>query len=301
MRFSIRESGLEGARLLRVVAGPLLNRFAARTNFLIVIGGAALGLILLAVSIGPLVMQTDALSFERGKELLPPSADHWFGTDRFGRDFFARVLEGGRVSLTAAFIAMSLILAIGITLGAIAGYLGSWVDGAVMRIVDVLLALPPFVAAIAIAGLFGTGLQVILIGVVTLWWAWYARITRGIVLQVKERLHVDAAKAAGATTFSIVFREIVPLAAGPVIVVATLDLGSLILTIAGLSFLGLGEQPPNPEWGTLLSEGRAYFLVSPHLTLFPGLMIFLTVLALNLLGEGLHERLDPYNLAGRGG
>ena len=180
--------------MLRVVAGPLLNRFAARTNLLIVIGGAALGLILLAVSIGPLVMQTDAFAFERGKELLPPSSDHWFGTDRFGRDFFARVLEGGRVSLTAAFVAMSLILAIGITLGTIAGYLGSWVDGAVMRIVDVLLALPPFVAAIAIAGLFGTGLQIILIGVVTLWWAWYARITRGIVLQVKERLHVDAAK-----------------------------------------------------------------------------------------------------------
>ena len=279
--------------------GPRLRSFAPRSP-LLTSGTVLLGLIAVAVSVGSLVFSVDAFEFRTTTALAPPSAEHWFGTDRFGRDMFARVLEGGRVSVGTASAAMVAILVIGVTLGSIAGYAGRWVDGVIMRVVDVLIALPSFIVALVAAGLFGASLKVVLIAIIGLWWVSYARITRGVVLQAKEQPHVVAARAAGASPMTILVREVLPQVVGPVVVVATIDVGHVILAIAGLSFLGVGAQPPTPEWGTMLSEGREYFLSAPHLMVFPGLAIFLTVLATNLLGEGLQERLDPHSLAGRG-
>lgn len=223
----------------------------------------------------------------------PPSKDYWFGTDEIGRDVLSRTIYAARVSLTTALIAVGLALLIGIPLGAIAGSIGGWVDNVIMRITDVFLSFPPLLLAIALVALMGSNLQNAVIAIAVSWWPWYTRLVRGQAISVKERKFVQAAETIGTSRRKIIFSHILPNTISPVIVQASMDMGGVILTIAALSFLGLGAQVPTPEWGLMISTGRAYFPDKWWLCIFPGLAIFLTVLCFNLIGDTIREILDP--------
>jgi peptide/nickel transport system permease protein len=226
-------------------------------------------------------------------KLLPPSAEYWFGTDELGRDVFSRVLYGTRISMETAFIAVAISLLIGIPLGAIAGASEWYIDESIMRITDIFLSFPGLLLAIAIAAILGPSLQNAILAISISWWPWYTRIVRGQAISLRERQFVKAAQAIGTPHLKIVFKHIIPNCVAPVIVQASMDLGSVILTIAALSFLGLGAQPPTPEWGLMISTGRNYFLTAWWYSFFPGIAILITVLVFNLLGDGLREVLDP--------
>lgn len=226
-------------------------------------------------------------------KLLPPSSEHWMGTDELGRDIFSRVIYGARVSLTAALAAVGLSLVIGIPLGAIAGSFGGWVDNVIMRITDVFLSFPPLLLAIAMVALMGSSLNNAILAISLSWWPWYTRLIRGQAISVKERKFVQAAETIGTSRARIIFKHIIPNCISPVIVQASMDIGGVILTVASLSFLGLGAQLPTPEWGLMISVGRRFFPDSWWYCIFPGLAIFVTVLCFNLLGDAIREILDP--------
>jgi len=226
-------------------------------------------------------------------KLLPPSWGYPFGTDELGRDIFSRVLYGTRISLRTAVLAVGLALLIGVPLGAIAGAVGGAVDEVIMRITDIFLGFPPLLLAILIAAFLGPNLTNAMLAIAIAWWPWYTRLIRGQAVSMRERQFVRAARAIGTPTYKIVFSHILPNVIAPVIVQASMDLGGVILTAASLSFLGLGAQPPTPEWGLMVSTSRNYFLNAWWYSIFPGLAIFITVLVFNLLGDGLREVLDP--------
>ncbi len=227
------------------------------------------------------------------RRLEGPSDEFYLGTDNLGRDIFSRILYGARPSVGSAAVATFVILIIGITVGAWAGYSGGIIDEIAMRIVDVLLAFPTLILALAIVGVLGPGLENMLLAITLVVWAYYARLVRGIVLEIRERPYIKAAIALGGSRPYIIFRHIFPNIISPVIVLASLQMGYLIMTTAGLSFLGLGIQPPTAEWGAMLNAGRNFFLLAPQLMIYPGVMISLTVLGFNLLGDGLRDVLDP--------
>ena len=229
----------------------------------------------------------------QGTRLQGPSLEFPMGTDNLGRDIFSRLLHGARPSIGSAALATAFILIIGVSVGAWAGYVGGIVDDVAMRVVDVLLAFPLLIMALAIVGFLGPGLRNVLLAVILVVWAQYARLVRGIVLELREREFVLAAIAMGAGRRHIILKHIIPNLISPVIVLASLQMGFLLLTISGLSFLGLGIQPPNPEWGAMLNAGRTFFQLAPQLMIFPGLMITVTVLGFTLLGDGLRDVLDP--------
>ena len=222
-----------------------------------------------------------------------PSAAHWFGTDEFGRDIFARMLHGSRVSLVVGLISVSISLILGGTLGAFAGFYGGRIDNIIMRIMDIFLAVPSILLAMTIVAALGTDLIYVMLAIGVSGIPSYARIVRAAVMSVKDQEFVESARAIGASSPTIIFREILPNCMAPIIVQATLSVAGAILSTASLSFIGLGVQPPAPEWGAMLSSGRNYLRDSVHLTLFPGLAIVITILALNLLGDGLRDALDP--------
>ncbi len=226
-------------------------------------------------------------------KLLPPSSQYLFGTDELGRDMFSRVIYGTRISLQTALIAVGLALLIGMPLGAIAGGFGGVVDEIIMRITDVFLSFPPLLLAIAIAAFLGPNLENAMLAIAISWWPWYTRIIRGQAVSIRERQFVRAARAIGSPMSRIIFKHILPNTLAPVIVQASMDIGGVILTIASLSFLGLGAQPPIPEWGLLISTSRTYFLNAWWYSTFPGIAIFITVLVFNLIGDGIREVLDP--------
>jgi peptide/nickel transport system permease protein len=226
-------------------------------------------------------------------KLMPPSSQYLFGTDELGRDMFSRVIYGTRISLQTALIAVGLALLIGMPLGAIAGGFGGVVDEVIMRITDVFLSFPPLLLAIAIAAFLGPNLENAMLAIAISWWPWYTRIIRGQAVSIRERQFVRAARAIGAPMSRIIFKHILPNTLAPVIVQASMDIGGVILTIASLSFLGLGAQPPIPEWGLLISTSRTYFLNAWWYSTFPGVAIFITVLVFNLIGDGIREVLDP--------
>jgi peptide/nickel transport system permease protein len=227
------------------------------------------------------------------ERLQGPSAAHWFGTDEFGRDIFARIIHGGRVSLVVGLISVSVSLIIGGTLGAFAGFYGGTVDNVIMRIMDIFLAIPSTLLAITIVAALGTSLVNVMLAIGISGIPNFARIVRAAVMSVKYQEFVESARAIGASNATIIFREIIPNCMAPIIVQATLSVASAILSTASLSFLGLGVQPPSPEWGAMLSSGRNFLRDAIHITLFPGLAIVITILALNLLGDGLRDALDP--------
>lgn len=227
------------------------------------------------------------------EQLLAPSAAHPFGTDELGRDIFKRVLLGTNISLKTALIAVGMALLIGIPLGAVAGFIGGFIDELIMRITDIFLGFPPLLLAIAISAFLGPSLENAMLSIALSWWPWYTRIVRGQTVSLKERQFVKAAKAIGTPSGMIISKHIIPNCIAPVIVQASMDIGGVILTIASLSFLGLGAQAPTPEWGLMVSTSRNYFLNGWWYSIFPGMAIFITVLAFNLLGDGLREILDP--------
>ena len=226
-------------------------------------------------------------------KLQAPSLEHLMGTDELGRDIFSRVVYGARVSLSAALAAVGLSLVIGIPLGAIAGSFGSWVDNLIMRITDVFLSFPPLLLAIAMVAVMGSSLNNAILAIALSWWPWYTRLIRGQAISVKERKFVQAAETIGTGRMKIIFKHIIPNCISPVIVQASMDIGGVILTVASLSFLGLGAQLPTPEWGLMISMGRRFFPDSWWYCIFPGLAIFVTVLCFNLLGDAIREILDP--------
>ncbi|MDF2713812.1 MAG: binding-protein-dependent transport system inner rane component [Paenibacillus sp.] len=258
------------------------------------------GLVLLSiltVSIigAPLFAPYDPVVQNASERLEKPSVKHLLGTDRFGRDILSRTLYGGQTTLLSSVIALCAALFIGLLIGLAAGmFHGSVIDNILMRLIDVLLAFPFMVFAMVIAALFGTSLVHLLIAVVSVWWVSFARLTRSVVLHAKHETSFAAAKVLGATSGTIMLKELLPKAISPVLILATFELGSLILSIAALSFLGLGSQPPAPEWGSMLADGRGHFFQAPHILVGPAFFIVLTVLAFNLIGEGLRDRLDPY-------
>lgn len=229
-----------------------------------------------------------------GATHMPPSLAHPFGTDWTGRDILSRVMYGARFSLSIGFIAVAMMMAIGIPLGSIAGYFGGWIDEIVMRVVDILYAFPFLVLAIAVVAIVGRGFWNLVFALVIVGWISYARLIRGEILSVKEKEYVTAAKALGGTSQLIIVRHVIPNAVGPVLIYGTLAIGNTVLTAAALGFLGLGLEPVSAEWGAMLSFGRDT-LIQGHwwVTVFPGLAIFAFVMAINLVGDGLRDAFDP--------
>lgn len=236
---------------------------------------------------------TKVIAQDIPNRLQGPSMEHWCGTDEFGRDIFARLVHGSRVSLVVGLISVSISLFIGGALGAIAGYYGGRVDNVIMRIMDIFLAVPSILLAMTIVAALGTSLVNVMLAIGVSGVPGYARIVRASVMSIKDQESVEASRAIGAKSPTTIFREILPNCLAPIIVQATLSVAGAILSTASLSFIGLGVQPPSPEWGAMLSGGRNYLRDALHLTLFPGLAIVITILALNLLGDGLRDALDP--------
>lgn len=255
------------------------------------------GLIIVAISIvailAPLIAPQDPLKIDVTKRLQAPSSQHIMGTDHLGRDLFSRVIFGARISLMVGVTIAFISSALGGALGLLAGYFGKWLDNVIMRICDMFFAFPPLILAMAIAASLGPSLQNTMLSLVIVWWPRYARLVRSQVLVLRELDYVQAAKASGAGHMRVMLKHIVPNALSPVIVQVTLDIGQAILMAASLGFLGFGAQPPTPEWGVIASEARIYMRDQWWYPTFPSVMILLTVLGFNLVGDGLRDVLDP--------
>ena len=223
----------------------------------------------------------------------PPSAKNILGADKLGRDVLSRVIVGARPALLIPILVVLFAVLIGAPLGAWAGYTGGWVDEIIMRITDLFLAFPSLLLAMAIAFALGRGLDKAAIAVIVSWWPWYTRLARGIAISLRERNFVEAARASGVSDAVIIFRHILPNTISPILVQATVDMGTVILAMGGLAFLGLGTQPPAPDWGLMVSEGRTYMLNQWWIATYPGLAIFIVVLAFNLIGDTLRDIFDP--------
>jgi len=259
----------------------------------IAIGLTILGLIFIAALFAETLAPNDPSKASLEKRLSPPSMEYPFGTDQLGRCIFSRVLFGARISLGIGLVVVALSAIFGLLLGGAAGYYGGVLDEALMRIVDGFLAVPSMFLALAVVGFLGPGIANIVLALVAVEWTSYARVARGEMLSLKEKEFLEAAHALGAGDIYIFTHHLLPNALTPILVVATLGIGYAILAAAGLSFLGLGMQPDVPEWGSMLNDGRLYLRTAPHLMIFPGLAITVTVLAINLVGEGVRDMLDP--------
>jgi peptide/nickel transport system permease protein len=251
-----------------------------------------MGLIVVAL-LAPWLSPYDPVAVNLSNKLLPPSHDHIFGTDEMGRDILSRVIAGSRISLRIAITVVAFAFTFGTTLGTVAGFYGGAIDEILMRITDMFLSIPALVLALVIAAALGPSLYNLMLSLCATWWPWYTRLVRGETLSVREKQYVESARMVGLSDLRLLFRHILPNCLAPVIINASMDMGYVILTAAGLSFIGLGAQPPSPEWGAMLSFGRNYMQEAWWLATFPGLAILTTVLGFNLLGDGLRDILDP--------
>ncbi|MPZ71613.1 MAG: ABC transporter permease subunit [Nitriliruptorales bacterium] len=262
-------------------------------NRLALFGLVVLGLLVMAAVLGERLAPYPPNAADVPERLRPPSLRHPFGTDELGRDVFSRVLVAARVSLQVGFIAVGISLAAGVLLGLIAGFYGRWIDDAIMRVTDMLFAFPAILLAIAILAVLGPGIANAMIAIGIVYTPIFARITRGSVLSVRERVFVTAARSLGASDLRLVTLHVLPNVLAPIIVQTSISLAFAILSEAALSFLGLGVQPPDPSWGRMLAEGRGFVQQAWWMGVFPGAAIFVTVLAFNLLGDALRDALDP--------
>lgn len=263
-----------------------------------VVGLTIVVLVLLAALLAPWVAHHNPILTDFHDRFASPSRSHPFGTDNLGRDEFSRIVYGSRLSLGMAVTASLGITVLGIVLGLMAGTSGRVVGGIIMRLADIFLALPTLILALVIVGLLGQGLRNLIITIVIVQWPSYARIVRGMTLQVRERDFVQAARGLGASRPRIVARHVLPNLIGPIVVLSTLDMGRVLLAVSGLSFLGFGVSPPTPEWGAMLADAKTFLTQAPQLLVWPGLAITLMVLAFNLTGDGLRDMLDPRTVVG---
>ncbi len=268
------------------------NFFAKNKTFTIF---GILGIIVILVAIfAPVVTGgIDPTTGVLTDALKAPSSDHIFGTDKLGRDVFARVIYGARTSLVAAFCVVAAAFTIGTVLGVLAGYFGKVVDAIIMRVADMMIAFPGMILAIAVAGIMGASIQNAVIAISLVTWPKYARLARSLVLKIRDRDYVAAAIVTGSKTPYMLLRYMLPSAITTLVITAATDIGSMMLELAALSFLGFGAVPPTPEWGLMLSEGRAYMTAAPWLMIFPGIAIFVVVTIFNMLGDSLRDILDP--------
>ena len=257
------------------------------------LGLGVVGAAVLVAIAGPWVVPADPIAQHLPLRLLGPSASHWLGLDELGRDLLARLVAGARISLAVGCTVVAISAAVGIVVGATAGYIGGIVDTVVGRVMDVLMAFPGILLAIALVAVLGPSLVHVVLALVTIGWVGYARLVRGQVLKVRELEYVQAARALGAPVARVIARHVVPATLSAVTVQATLGMAGAILAEASLSFLGLGVQPPTPSWGSMLEAGRSHLFEAPHLTIVPGAAIALVVLGFNLAGDALRDRLDP--------
>ncbi len=268
---------------IRIIRGPMG-----------IIGSAIVLLTLLTAVFAPALAPYDPYDQNLSEALKGPTASHPLGYDDLGRDILSRIIYGSRISLKVGIITVAVSAFVGILVGGLAGYLGGWIDEILMRITDILLAFPGILLAIGIMAILGPSFNNVLIALCIVGWKSYARLVRGEILKEKEKEYILAARALGYSKIRIIFFHLIPNTMNSVLVMATLGIATMIIAEAGLSFLGLGTQPPEPSWGGMLSEGREYILQAPHLTTFPGLAIMILVLGFTFLGDALRDALDPH-------
>ena len=261
------------------------------------VGLALVALLLLMALLGPWLSPYDPTLVNLDDRLLPASSAHWLGTDHLGRDVFSRLIVGTRLSLGSVVLTLGLVLILGVVIGGMAGVIGGKLDMFLMRLCDMFLTFPTLVLAFFLIAVLGTGLTNVIIAIALSHWAWYARMVRGMVIAQRNRDYVLASRLAGASRLTRLRQHIMPNVVGQLLVLASMDIGHMMLHVSGLSFLGLGVSPPTPEWGVMINDSKEFIWTHPQLLLWPGLMIFLAVMAFNLLGDALRDRLDPGVLA----
>lgn len=254
---------------------------------------ALAALLLLIALFAPFLTGYEPTQASMKEAFLAPSSDHWFGTDKLGRDVYARVLYGARTSLASVFLLVALVFVVGTTLGIVSGFYGGKIDIVIMRVADVMISFPGVLLAIAIAGILGGSAINAVLALLCATWPKYARLGRSMVLKIKEREFIEAARVNGGTPVHILYTHVLPNILPLIVITAAADLGALMLELAGLSFLGFGAQPPTPEWGAMINEGRQQLQTAPWLMMFPGAAIFISVVIFNLWGDALRDVLDP--------
>ena len=275
------------------------KRFIQRYPSFCIFAVLAVLLVLVAVFAPQLSRGVNPIKGSLKESIMPPSAEHPFGTDKMGRDIFVRVLYGARTSLSSTFILVAVIFVIGTFLGILAGYFGGWVDAVIMRLADMMIAFPGLVLAIAVAGILGASTRNAIIAIAVVTWPKYARLARSLVMKIRNTDFVAAATVTGSSTPYMLWKYMLPNTVTTLVITAATDVGGMMMELAALSFLGFGAQPPTPEWGSMLNEGRNFMQSAPWLMIYPGLAIFVTVVIFNMLGDGLRDILDPRSGEGR--
>lgn len=286
---SAEEAKGRPGRVLGGVGGRTVSRAQAK---LVAFGALALAIVAIA-AFAPMLAPCDPYAQDLGQALLPPSGEHVAGTDRYGRDLFSRILVGAQSSVFSTLALVSIVTVIGTAVGIVAGWDEGKLDALLMRTSDVFLAFPGLVFALAVASVLGGGMHNAIIALAAISWPKYARIARGLTLAQRKLPYVNAARMSGCSTPSILLRHVLPNVAGPIVVTAVLDIGTMVMELAGLSFLGLGAQPPLAEWGSMMSDSRNLLQTAPWTVLGPGVAIFITVMVFNLLGDALRDWMDP--------
>lgn len=268
--------------------------YAGKRSHLTIAGLAIVLALIFTAIFAPMLAPHDPLQMDLRNRLQAPSASHWMGTDELGRDIFSRILHGTGLALKIMIIVLLIDLPLGMLLGIVAGYFGGWIDEIIMRTADTFMAFPRLVLAMAIGAALGPSLINTMIAIAVTMWPTYARLARGETLSIKERTFIEAERVVGTSKFRILFSDILPLCSSTAIIRATLDMGNVIRIAAGMSFIGLGAQPPTPEWGLMVSTGRAFLVNQWWVPTFPGLAILITVFGFNLLGDGIRDIADPH-------